>query len=224
MLKKNYNYLILIIVLCILFLILISLNSCILPFRSIVGSGKVITEQRAVSNINEVSFDAFGNLFIKQSDTESLTIEAEDNIVSNIKTDVSGNKLIITFKENFIPIPTKQIYITLNIKDLSEVSLSGAGSIVCDNLNTKDFEINSNGAGDIEFKIKAEKLMSIIKGAGGIKVSGSANNQEIQIIGAGGYMGKDLESSKCKVVITGAGSATVNVKDSLDVTISGVGV
>lgn len=83
--KKNYNYLILIIVLCILFLILMSLNSCILPFRSIVGSGKVITEQRAVSNINEVSFDAFGNLFIKQSDTESLTIEAEDNIVSNIK-------------------------------------------------------------------------------------------------------------------------------------------
>jgi hypothetical protein len=222
-LRKNYKFLVITTILCISFLILISLNSCILPFRSLAGSGKVITEQREVSKINEVSFNAFGNLFIKQSDTESLTIEAEDNIVSNIKTDVSGNKLTISFKENFIPIPTRQIYITLNIKDLSKVSLAGAGSIVCDNLNTKDFEISSSGAGDIEFNIKAEKLMSIIKGAGGIKVSGSANNQEIQIIGAGGYTGKDLESSKCKVVITGAGSATVNVKDSLDVKISGVG-
>lgn len=203
--------------------VFLSFSSCLFPFRSIAGSGKVITEQRKISDVNEVNFDGFGNLFIKQSEAESLTIEAEDNIVKNIKTIVSGNILTIRFDKGLIPVPTKQIYITINVKDISRVNFAGAGSIECDNLKAENFEINSSGAGDIKFIIDAQTLTSKITGAGGIQISGSANNQEIQITGAGSYNGKDLISSKCKVIITGAGSASVNVKDLLEVKISGVG-
>lgn len=214
---------ILVLISCMIIFVFLSFSSCLFPFRSIAGSGKVITEQREISGINEVNFDGFGNLFIKQSETESLTIEAEDNIVKNIKTEVSGNKLTIRFNKGLIPVPTRQVYITLNLKNLSQINFAGAGSIECDNFKTENFEINSSGAGDIKLNIEAKTLVSKITGAGEIQISGAAESQEIKITGAGSYNGKDLISNKCKITISGAGSATVNVKDLLDVKISGVG-
>ena len=54
------------------------------------GSGQVVTETREVSNFNAVEFTSFGDLTIQQGERESLTIEAEDNVLREIETVVRG--------------------------------------------------------------------------------------------------------------------------------------
>jgi len=68
----------------------------------VTGSGKVITESRSVSNFKNITFSGMGEMLITQDETESLTIEAEDNIVALIKTEVKDDTLTIGFSQNNI--------------------------------------------------------------------------------------------------------------------------
>src|ERR1700731_2555167 len=63
--------------------------------KEIVGSGTIVSERRPVVNFTSVVFTGQGNLTIKQSDTESLQIETDDNLLPLIKSEVSNGILYI---------------------------------------------------------------------------------------------------------------------------------
>ena len=79
-----------------LVLIMFLLSAC----NAVRGSGDVVTETRAVSGFDQVSLSGQGELIVTQGDQESLEIEAEDNIIAVIETEVRGNTLYIGIKEN----------------------------------------------------------------------------------------------------------------------------
>ena len=54
--------------------------------RSLRGSGDVITETRQVSNFTRIELDGSGDVEIVFGNKESITIEAEDNIMPLIET------------------------------------------------------------------------------------------------------------------------------------------
>src|SRR5262245_27179722 len=86
------------------------------------GSGHVITESLAVSDFTEVDFSGFGELTLVQGESESLTIETDDNLLPYIKTTVSQGTLAIGFDEGpTTPIlrPTDSIRYQLTVKTLT---------------------------------------------------------------------------------------------------------
>lgn len=187
------------------------------------GSGEITTEERDVSDFKKVNLSGAGNLVITQGESESLVIEADDNIISLIETEVFGERLTINFKRgyNFIPASTLKFHLT--VKDLDEISVSGAGNVYCDEFDTEEMEFEISGAGDIDFKINAEIIEVFSLGAGDITLSGKVDSQKVSMKGAGKYDGANLESKSCEINVTGAGSATVNVSEELNVNISGLG-
>ncbi|HEX3014576.1 MAG TPA: DUF2807 domain-containing protein, partial [Methanobacterium sp.] len=76
--------------------------------QNAVGSGNVMNQSQNVSGFNQVSVDGSGTLIITQGDKESLTVEAEDNVLPNIKTNVNNNVLTISFGNHTV-VPTKPI-------------------------------------------------------------------------------------------------------------------
>ena len=133
-------------------------SSCKFTIGVVSGSGNIETEERDVSDFDEVHLSGIGNLIIEQGDKESLIIEAEDNIIPLIKSEVSGDRLTIGFKRGFNFIPTKNIKLYLMVIDLDSISLSGAGDIDCDKFDTDKLELEISGTGDIDFNIVAEGI------------------------------------------------------------------
>lgn len=182
-------------------------SGCALTLSYEDGSGVLATEQRDVSGFDRVSFEGFGTLIITQGSEESLTIEAEDNILPRIETKVRGGTLEIGFDTDRwqdIVRPTKSITYALTVITLDGITLSGAGSIEASGIDADRFDVELSGAGSIE-------------------LSGFAATQEINVSGAGSYDSAELQSEHVGVNISGAGSATVWATESLDVNISGVG-
>ncbi len=182
-------------------------SACAIPLRYEEGSGVLVTEQRDVSGFDRVSFEGFGTLIITHGSEESLTIEAEDNILPRIETRVHGGTLEIGFDTDRwkdIVRPTKSITYTLTVITLDGIALSGAGSIEARGIDVERFDVELSGAGSIE-------------------ISGFAAAQEINVSGAGSYDSAELQSEHIDVNISGAGAATVWATESLDVNISGVG-
>src|SRR5262245_26795406 len=91
------------------------------------GSGKVITEERNVSGFNGVELEGEGDVTIEQSDRESLTITADDNLMMNLTSDVSRGRLTLGTNANISPSKTPVYKIT--VKSLGNLNLSGSGTI-----------------------------------------------------------------------------------------------
>ena len=190
------------------------------------GSGVTITETREVSNFDRVQLQGIGELTIIQGETESLTIEAESNIVRRIKTGVWGSTLTIEFVGGGFGdvIPTEPILYTLTMKDISGVQLSGAGRIYSTNIATRYLDLDVSGVGDVIIdSLEADDLQVDLTGAGSIDLAGNTRDQKVNLSSVGNYSAGGLESSNAWINLSGAGTATVWVTEELDVNISGVG-
>ncbi|MES0342003.1 MAG: head GIN domain-containing protein [Candidatus Humimicrobiaceae bacterium] len=197
--------------------------SCKWTIGVVRGSGDIESEEREVSGFNEIQLTGIGNLIIEQGDEEGLVVEADDNIIGLIETEVRGDALHIGFKRGVNVVPTTNIKFYLKVKDLDRIDLSGLGDIDCDKFETDDIEFNLSGSGDIDFEIAAESIETNVSGLGDINLSGKVDSHRVQISGSGKYDAEELESKDCEVEISGLGSATVNASDDLDIEINGVG-
>ncbi len=218
MAKKNYIYLTVI-------LIPLIISACV--FTIVSGSGELTSETREVHDFERVELSGVGTLYLTQGAEENLRIEAEDNVLPKIETRVRGNTLEIGFGDrdwsNIIQ-PTKPIKYFLTVKNIDSVSISGAGKVVAESLETTELALNSSGAGDIEIDHLAAKSLNVsLSGAGNCELAGEVSNQVISISGAGNYQASDLQSQVTSVAVSGMGSVDLWVEDALDVAISGAG-
>jgi hypothetical protein len=188
------------------------------------GSGNVIRESREVSGFTGVALTGSGNLTIRQTGSESLTIEAEDNIIPKLTTEVANGRLTLGVEPNTDLRSTKPINYELTVKDLNALQTLGAGQIDASSINTDNIGITNNGSGEISVaNVEANNLKVTSGGSGAVKMAGKVDSQVVDISGSGRYQAEDLESQEAKVDIKGSAKATVNVIDKLDARISGSG-
>ncbi len=196
-----------------------------LGFEQIRGSGKAATEQRSFSNIHAVSLAGVGDLRIEVGSQESIRIEADDNILPHIRTEVNNGKLTIGMERGFSAHPSVPIRYFLTVRELDDVGLSGSGTISTAPLKADSLEAGVSGSGEINLDaVTAKHFAAHISGSGGIKVSsGSVDAQEIHISGSGDYDGSDLRSGTTDVSVSGSGDSKVWATDILTTHVSGSG-
>jgi hypothetical protein len=191
------------------------------------GSGKVITKTYSdFDGFHAVEINYPAEVNIEQGKVESVTIEAEDNLLPYLNVEVQGGTLNIYYKktgEKHIN-PTEPVIITITVKDLDEIDFSSAGKLTAKNLKADDLDVSLNGAGEMKLlDLDVKNLKVRLSGAGDLTVSGTADMLDVHISGVGSFNGEDLEAQTADVSLSGAGSATVWVAENLDASVSGVG-
>ena len=204
------------------------LSACQLPFVDVVrGSGNLVTETREVSGFNKIRLDGAGRLVVTQGSSESLEIEAEDNIIGELTSDVQGDTLILGFQDQpwqTSLIPTEIITYNLMVTDLTDITFNGAGDFTMDSLETSTLNLDINGAGQYNIAdLMADSLSVEITGTGTISIGGQVETQTVDIDGAGNYQAGDLETTSTEITINGLGNGTVWATDTLEITINGAG-
>ncbi|HEX5504250.1 MAG TPA: head GIN domain-containing protein [Thermomicrobiales bacterium] len=197
------------------------------------GSGHVVTESRPVAAFQEIAVSGVGTLVVTQGDREALTIQGEDNILPDVRTDVRDGRLTIGLESQqagwgwmFDGVrPTKPLTYTVTVKDLRAVQLSGAAAMTAANLDTDRLTLDIDGAGAATLDhLTTGDLRVTISGAGKVTAAGAATAQAITISGDGEYRAGDLTSTRATVDISGAGKTTLRVSDSLTARVSGAGI
>jgi hypothetical protein len=215
-------------VLAVLVLVSFILSSCTFSFKGIVtGSGIMAAEERDVSGFTAIELNGVGRLYIIQGGTESLKIEAENNILPELSSDVAAGTLTLGYVDNFwrkSVIPTEQIVYTLTVVDLTEITINGAGDVDVEELETNSLDLIVNGAGKIEIDdLTSDELSVHINGTATIELGGEVSEQTVDINGTGNYQAADMQSSSAQIKIQGLGNARVWVVDVLTLTINGGG-
>ena len=168
------------------------------------GSGQVKSETRQVSGFTGIELSGNGEVTIEQGETESLTIEADDNVLPALTSEVRDSVLELGTKPRTTVRTRNPIRYRVTLKDLTSIELSGSGSV--------------SGA-----DLQASALQVDISGSGTINLAGAADQQDVEVSGSGRYEAAQLPSRSATIEISGSGKATVAASDQLRVDISGSG-
>src|SRR5262245_60947233 len=92
------------------------------------GSGVLTTETRSVEKFSAIQLANFGKLIIERTGTDSLTVTADDNIISLFTSEVRDGTLHLAVAKGKSVSSKSPVY-KITVADLHEISVSGAGSI-----------------------------------------------------------------------------------------------
>jgi hypothetical protein len=201
---------------------LIYLTSCI-GFHTIDGNGNITTENRTLNTFSKVKSEGSFEVYISQDSVQSVTVEAESNLLPYIETDVSGSVLLIRIREHRNIDNHEPIKIYVKSPMVEGIDLSGSGLISCDSMITPNMDLHLSGSGKMNVIATTNKIDAHISGSGGITISGSSNESDFNIDGSGNIHAYDLKQDTCYADISGSGDMYLNVNKFLDVKISGSG-
>ncbi len=195
------------------------LSSC---KESLSGNGIVQRDKRAVADFDEIDISGQFNVFLRQAADPALLVEADENFLPYIKTEVQGDRLKIWGERSFRNFDKLDIYITA--REIREIDLSGAmvvnGSQV---IRAEHLEIDASGACELNLELQCEKIHFDGSGASEVVLVGFSNEANYDISGAGEINAIDLETRKTSIEMSGAGRADVFVTDELRIEVSGAG-
>ncbi len=170
--------------------------------KGLAGSGTARTETRTVSGFTRVELDTIGEVTLTQSDRDSLSIEADDNLLPHLTSAVSGDRLLLRSDASIRP--RHPNHYTITVKSLAGLDVAGLGNVTASSIRSPSLQVR-------------------VSGAGNVTASGQADTEEVTLAGAGDFDGSKLTSRSATVVVSGAGNAKVQPSESLDATITGAG-
>ena len=214
--KKPSHFFPYLLILTLLFFILF-LASC--SAFEVVGLGNVITEERQVSGIEGISVGSSINLIIEQTGSESIRIEATENIIPDIITEVVNGELQINLKsEGYRSILPIKCYVT--VKDLNSLKVSSSASIKCDSLKTEDLSVEMASSSRGSLNVDATNLDLKIASSANLTISGRTDLQNTEVNSSGRLDASELVSKDCKIVVQSSGNASINVTENLEVKVN----
>ncbi len=187
------------------------------------GEGPKVTRELNIAKFDGFTLAIGGTIYVRQGSPQSVRIEAQENIIANLKTDVSGNTWKIGFEKNVRNHDGVKIWITT--PTLTRAAVSGSGKIVGENRFTGlgDLELAISGSGDIEMDFDAQAVHSSISGSGDMELQGRAASHQVRISGSGDIKAYDLVTGISDIRISGSGDCQVNANDDLSISTSGSG-
>ncbi|RAJ10593.1 putative autotransporter adhesin-like protein [Chitinophaga skermanii] len=192
--------------------------------ENVVGSGRVITEQRPVNIFRDITMDGDFILHLKQGDDVPLKIEADDNLIRYIETYVSNQTLRIRVQPGIYFRRKSPIHIYLESRNYNSVVLSGSGDMYTDNTITNNaFSMDLNGSGSASLKMASLQVNASVNGSGNLRFEGDADRYRATVNGSGNIDGLGLNTRIANITINGSGNQRVSVKDEIDIKILGSG-
>ncbi|MEZ4808957.1 MAG: head GIN domain-containing protein [Allomuricauda sp.] len=178
------------------------------------GNGDVVEESRTVTeDFTVVSASEGLDVFVTQDQDYKITVEADENIIDLIGTDIKDGKLKIHAIEN-IGKATKKIYVSLpRITALK--SSSGADLIVQNVIESEKIDLDASSGSDLNVELIAREVSADASSGADIRISGQADMLEAEASSGADIKAHELVTKKCNADASSGADITVNVSESL---------
>jgi Putative auto-transporter adhesin, head GIN domain len=165
------------------------------------GNGDIKTDDRTISAFTEI--DVGGAFEIEwQNGSPALRITTDENLLSYVESDVSGDTLHVRTQEHIWP--THGIKVVISSPTRTGARIRGAVKLTAKQLTGPKFALEASGASHVSLDGNIDDLLADMTGASELDAS-------------------DLHTKTAEISTTGAGDAEVAVAQTLKVAITGAG-
>ncbi|NVO19087.1 MAG: DUF2807 domain-containing protein [Bacteroidetes bacterium] len=204
------------------------------------GNGNITRQDRQVAAFDAIEVGCAINLFLSQGETQSVSVEADENLQEKINTKVSNGLLSLSC-DNVRNATKMNIYVT--ITKLTKLEANGAAVVKGTTpINTDQTSIISSGAAKINLELKSRSIYtevsgasknhlqieadivnSEVSGAANLKIIGLAKEHKTNVSGAGSLKAVEFVTDNTNAEVSGAGNASVMARKQLKADLSGAG-
>jgi hypothetical protein len=164
------------------------------------GSGNVVTEKREVSGFTGVDVGGAFKVEIVAGKEYSVEVEADDNLVPLVRTEVEGGVLKIETEKRISS--KSELKIRISAPDIDSLESSGVSGIKLSGVKNTALNVQSSGASKIN-------------------VEGTTGNLTVDVSGASTVDAANLQAENSNVDASGACSVTVNASNEVEAHASG---
>ncbi len=200
------------------------LSACDCPDDLGFDDGPLIEEELEFEDeITGIELDIQAEVILQQGDEQKVMIEARQDIIDEIETDVNNGTWRIGFDWFDWFHHDIRIYVTL--PSIEYIKQDSRGEIRTDGIFTQeqDLEVEIKSSGDVELEVYLKKLITQIEGRGDIILSGEVEQNEISMKGSGVLRAFGCKASETEIKLEGSGDAYLSVQNSLTGSLSGSG-
>lgn len=162
------------------------------------------TEERDLSGFTKIEVQGAIELELTAGSDYSVSIEARQDRIGDIITEIDGDTLIIDMEDDRRGWwDNVHVEVVITMPTLEELEVLGAVEGELHDIDSEELTIDVRGAADVE-------------------VEGTCGTLTLDVRGAGDIDADRLECSDVVVDVKGAGSASVYASDSIDARVAGV--
>ena len=196
--------------------LLITTTSCFIDgMTGIRGNGNVISEDRTISNDFDVIKVQQGiNLYLTQGNSVTLNVEADENIMDLLITEVKNNELKVYFDKNVYRAKARNVFLTA--KTISKIKTSSGASVKSENtLQVNSLDLDSSSGSNIKVYVNAEEVTSSCSSGADIKIYGKAHTLSAKASSGSSIDADELETVDAYATASSGANINVNVTNRL---------
>ncbi len=184
------------------------------------GSGVKGIETRNLPDFTKLEVGGAFEVVLTQESSNSIRIEADDNLLALILTDIKSDVLKISTEKALCPKTNMKLFISA--KSLQALKAHGAVDLKTNNtISAEKFELTMSGASDVVISLETKLLISKLSGASELSLKGKADTHAVELSGAGEINASDFVVDKYALKLSGASECNINVQKELSVEASG---
>jgi len=166
------------------------------------------------------------DLYLTQGSSTSVVVEADNEVLSHLKTEVKGNALVIGWEKGY---SLKNMFknkgpvkVHVTAPRLDGLDASGGSDVYGQStLKADSFQLTASGGSDITLALNTKTLTANASGGSDLRLSGRTERQTVSVSGGADYKAFGLHSTTAEVDASGAADANINVDGELSASVSG---
>ena len=190
--------------------------------RTVYGNNQVVKKERDAGNFSGLRVSSGIDVYLKQTDDESIVVEADENLHEYIQTEIRDGILNVYTEANIREAEMKRVYVTM--RDINSLKTTSAGDIIGETpVKTEKLELSASSAGDIKLEVYAKEIEANISSSGDVTLTGEVDILDATLSSAGDLNAFGLEVREADVSASSAGDADISVSERLSARASSAG-
>ncbi len=179
------------------------------------GNGEVVIENRTINEYFSAIKATEGlDVYLTQSDNESVSVEADGNLQELILTEVEDGVLKIHTKENIGSAISKKVHVSF--KDISSiVSTSGSDVYSTNTIISERLDLKSTSGSDMKLDVNTSVLNCKSTSGSDLRLSGKTIRLIAEATSGSDIKAADLMAESSQVKATSGAGITVNTSQEL---------
>jgi len=189
--------------------------------NSTITGNKIVTKQdRQVTSFHAIKVSGGIDIELSQGNALKLQVEADENLIALIHTEVKDGVLNIYHDENIQGSKTMKVYLTF--QQIDAITASGGCDIESKHkLNFTTLKMGLSGGCDIKLECKADNLVCKQSGGCDVVLSGEAQKGTFDVSGGSDVKASEFQLKNCMIDASGGSDVSVYATGELTMTATG---
>ena len=207
-----------------LLLALLIVGTAVAQVKRIKGTGYLLVQARDASKpFTKISVQQGITLYLKQGKEFGITIEADDNIISHVKTEIKNGQLNVFLDPNVIIRSFTAMNVSVATPEITGLDVSSAARLIGSSpLRVDKLELSASGTAVVKLEVEGKELD--VEASNAAKLEGAVDRLELEMSSSATLKAWDLRAADCEAEISNAAKAEVYVSGTLGVQLSSAGL